>query len=443
MDNALAKNYNIFSLIMFALPNMIMMLFLSMYTIVDGMFISRFVGTDALSATNMVYPAISAQMAVSIMIATGGSAIIATRLGEKREHDAKSALSLLVATEIILGLITAVFGYVFIDEIVLFLGASSAQKQMCIEYMAILFLFAPSFYLQTAFQVFFVTAGRPGLGLFVTAAAGVSNIVLDYLFMGPFNMGIAGAAIATGIGYSVVAVWGLVFFAVGKNNPIRFSKPKFDVFVLLKSFSNGSSEMVTNLSNSVTTFLFNYAFLEYYGEDGVASITIVLYFQFILTAMFFGYSNGIAPVISYKYGSGENEQLKTVFKSSILLIVVGSLITFVISRFSVGFVLDVFTGNTSSAVKSVTLEGFGIYSIGFLLMGTSIFASSMFTAFSDGLVSAIISFARTFLFLAGTIIILPYFLNSTGLWLSVPVAEILGIIISVWFMVSKRKKYSY
>lgn len=443
MDNALAKNYNIFSLIMFALPNMIMMLFLSMYTIVDGMFISRFVGTDALSATNMVYPAISAQMAVSIMIATGGSAIIATRLGEKREHDAKSALSLLVATEIILGLITAVFGYVFIDEIVLFLGASSAQKQMCIEYMAILFLFAPSFYLQTAFQVFFVTAGRPGLGLFVTAAAGVSNIVLDYLFMGPFNMGIAGAAIATGIGYSVVAVWGLVFFAVGKNNPIRFSKPKFDVFVLLKSFSNGSSEMVTNLSNSVTTFLFNYAFLEYYGEDGVASITIVLYFQFILTAMFFGYSNGIAPVISYKYGSGENEQLKTVFKSSILLIVVGSLITFVISRFSVGFVLDVFTGNASSAVKSVTLEGFGIYSIGFLLMGTSIFASSMFTAFSDGLVSAIISFARTFLFLAGTIIILPYFFNSTGLWLSVPVAEILGIIISVWFMVSKRKKYSY
>ena len=443
MTNALAKNYNIGSLIVFALPNMIMMLFLSMYTIVDGMFISRFVGTNALSATNMVYPAISAQMAVSIMIASGGSAIIATRLGEGRQNEAKSALSLLVASEIVLGILTALFGYVFIDQIVTFLGASSTQKEMCIEYMAILFLFAPAFYLQTAFQVFFVTAGRPGLGLGVTAAAGISNIVLDYLFMSPFNMGIAGAAIATGIGYSVVAVWGLVFFAVGKNNPIRFSKPKLDICVLIKSFSNGSSEMVTNLSNSVTTFLFNYSFLKYYGEDGVASITIVLYFQFILTAIFFGYSNGIAPVISYKYGSGDKPQLKTIFKSSILFVVLGSFVTFVLSRLSISLVLDIFTGHGASSVKNVTLDGFGIYSFSFLLMGTSIFASSMFTAFSDGFVSAVISFARTFLFLTGTIIILPYFLDSAGLWLSVPAAEVLGIIISVWFFISKEAKYGY
>ena len=235
----------------------------------------------------------------------------------------------------------------------------------------------------------------------------------------------------------------MVFFAIGKNNPIRFSKPKFDISILLKSFSNGSSEMVTNLSNSVTTFLFNYAFLKYYGEDGVASITIVLYFQFILTAMFFGYSNGIAPVISYKYGSGDKPQLKTVFKSSIFLITAGSLITFAVSQLSVGFVLDVFTGSTSSGVKNVTLEGFGIYSLGFLLMGTSIFASSMFTAFSDGLVSAVISFARTFLFLTGTIIILPYFFDSFGLWLSVPVAEAMGIAISIWFLITKKKKYGY
>lgn len=309
--------------------------------------------------------------------------------------------------------------------------------------MGILFLFVPLFYLQTAFQVFFIAASRPGLGLLVTGTAGISNIVLDYLFMGPFNMGIAGAAIATGIGYSVVAVWGLIFFSVGKNNPIRFSKPKFDINILLKSFSNGSSEMVTNLSNSVTTFLFNYTFLKYYGEDGVASITIVLYFQFILTAVFFGYSNGIAPVISYKYGSNDTPQLKTVFKISIFLITVGSLITFVVSQLSVGFVLDIFTGNASSGVKSVTLEGFGIYSLGFLLMGTSIFASSMFTAFSNGIVSAIISFARTFLFLAGTIIILPYFFGSFGLWLSVPVAEVMGIAISIWFLVTKKKKYGY
>ncbi len=443
MNNALGKKFNIFSLVMFALPNMVMMLFMSMYTIVDGMFISRFIGTDALSATNMVYPAISAQMAAAIMVATGGSAIIATRLGEKREQEARSALSLLVITEIVIGISTAILGYIFIEEIVEFMGSSNAQKEMCIEYMGILFLFAPLFYLQTAFQVFFIAASRPGLGLLVTGTAGISNIVLDYLFMGPFNMGIAGAAIATGIGYSVVAVWGLIFFSVGKNNPIRFSKPKFDINILLKSFSNGSSEMVTNLSNSVTTFLFNYTFLKYYGEDGVASITIVLYFQFILTAVFFGYSNGIAPVISYKYGSNDTPQLKTVFKISIFLITVGSLITFVVSQLSVGFVLDIFTGNASSGVKSVTLEGFGIYSLGFLLMGTSIFASSMFTAFSNGLVSAIISFARTFLFLAGTIIILPYFFGSFGLWLSVPVAEVMGIAISIWFLVTKKKKYGY
>lgn len=442
MDSTLARKFNLGSLLRFAVPNVVMMIILSMYIIVDGMFISRILGTTALSAANMVYPVTSFEMALAIMIATGGSAIIARKLGEGKEEEARELLSFLVVVEILLGILFAIVGSLFIGPVITLLGASAAQTPLCLTYAGILFAFAPAFFLQTAFQTFLVTAGKPALGLIVTVLSGVANIVLDYVLMVPLNMGIAGAAIATGIGYCIPAVVGIVFFAAGKKNALHFVRPKLKVRELLHACANGSSEMVTNLANAVTTFLFNYMFLQYYGEDGVAAITIILYFQYIFTALYFGYSNGIAPIISFKYGCGDRRQLKKIFNSSLLFLIVSAIVTNLLIRLTIGQTVTVFAA-AGSGVYELAVRGFAIYSAGFLVMGMGIFASALFTALSDGKTSALISFSRTFLFVAVSILILPKLWNEFGLWAAVPVAEGLGLVIALVFLIRKRKIYHY
>lgn len=441
MDNILAKKFSFSSLIRFAIPNVIMMISLSMYIIIDGMFVARLINTTALSAVNMVYPAICFEMAIAIMIATGGSAIIARKLGEGKEKEAQKNLSFLIVVEILLGIAIAIFGNLFTKEIVTFLGASSTQAPLSMAYAKIIFTFAPAFFLQTAFQTFFVTAGKPTLGLIVTVLAGITNILLDYLFMSPMNMGIAGAAIATGISYCIPAIVGILFFLRAKNNPLHFVKPEFDGEVLLHSCTNGSSEMVTNLANAATTFLFNYTLLKFYGEDGVAAITIILYFQYIFTALYFGYSNGIAPIISFKYGHGDKEQLKSLFKNSMIFLIMSSILSNIIIRLTITQAITIFTPSMSH-VYEIALYGFSLYSLAFVIMGFGIFSSAMFTAFSDGKTSAIISFARTFIFIVGAILILPTILGELGVWIAVPIAELLGVLVSIFFLF-KKKKFGY
>lgn len=441
MDNTLAKKFTFGSLLSFAIPNVVMMLALSMYIIVDGMFIARLIGTTALSSANMVYPAISFEMAIAIMIATGGSAIIARKSGEGKQVEAQRDLSFLVIVEVLLGLGIAVVGNLFIEQIVLLLGASTKQLPLCITYGRILFTFAPAFFLQTAFQTFLVTAGRPTLGLIVTLLAGAANIILDYVFMVPLNMGIAGAAIATGIGYCIPAIVGLVFFFTAKKNPLHFVKPKVNWNVLLHACTNGSSEMVTNLANAATTFLFNYTFLTYYGEDGVASITIILYFQYIFTALYFGYANGIAPIISFKYGKGDKQQLQSIFKSSMGFLVISAILANALIHLTIKEALGFFAAPGSN-VFDITVYGFKLYSVGFLIMGFGIFASALFTALSDGKTSAIISFSRTFIFIVGAILLLPAILDEIGLWIAVPVAEFLGVLVALFFVL-KNRQYGY
>lgn len=442
MDNTLAQKFTFKSLLSFAFPNVIMMITLSMYIIVDGMFVSRLIGTTALSAINMVYPMICTEMAIAIMIATGGSAIVARKLGEGKHQEAQNNLSFLIVIEMLIGIGIAVLGNIFINEILSLLGVSTIQAPLSIDYARIIFIFAPAFFLQTAFQTFFVTAGKPTLGLAVTIIAGVVNIVLDYIFMAPLNMGIKGAAIATGIGYCIPAIVGIIFFLTAKNNPLHFVKPRFDGQVLLQSCTNGSSEMVTNLANAATTFLFNYTLLQFYGEDGVASITIILYFQYIFTALYFGYANGIAPIISFKYGNGDKEQLQSVFKSSIYFLIISSVISNIIIHFSVRQALMIFTA-VDSNVYNIALYGFSIYSFAFIIMGLGIFSSAMFTAFSDGKTSAIISFARTFIFIVGAILILPDILGETGVWIAVPAAELLGAGIAIFYLFYKKNTFNY
>lgn len=442
MDNQLAKKFNFTSLLAFAIPNVIMMISLSMYIIVDGMFVSRLIGTTALSAVNMIYPAICAEMAVAVMIATGGSAIVARKLGEGKQQEAQNNLSFLIMIEVLIGIVIALLGNIFINEIITFLGVSTVQAPLSITYARIIFTFAPAFFLQTAFQTFLVTAGKPTLGLILTIAAGIVNIALDYIFMAPMQMGIQGAAIATGIGYCIPAIIGLLFFLTAKQNPLHFVKPKFDRQVLIQSCTNGSSEMVTNLANAATTFLFNYTLMQFYGEDGVASITIILYFQYIFTALYFGYANGIAPIISYKYGNGDKEQLKSIFKNSLYFLIISSVISNIIIHFSVRQALMIFTA-VDSNVYNIALYGFSIYSLAFIVMGLGIFSSAMFTAFSDGKTSAIISFARTFIFIMGSILILPNLIGEIGIWIAVPAAELLGAGIAIFYLIYKKNTFNY
>ena len=402
MENPLARKFDLGALLRFAAPNVLMMVTLSLYVIVDGVFISRILGTTALSAANMVYPLIC----------------------------------------LLMGAAVAVGGNLFAGRIVALLGASPAQFALCMDYARMLFCFAPAFFLQTAFQTFFVTAGRPALGLAVTLAAGLANIALDYAFMGSMQMGIAGAALATGIGYCIPALAGVAFFALHRGGALYFVRPKADGGVLLHACANGSSEMVSNLANAVTTFLFNAMFLRYYGEDGVAAITIILYFQYIFTALYFGYSNGIAPVVSFKYGCGDQRQLKRIFRSSLLFIVGSAVAANLLIRLLARPAVQVFAA-ADSAVYRITMQGLPLYAVAFLLMGVGVFASALFTAFSDGKTSAFISFSRTFVFTAAAIVLLPLFFQERGLWMAVPLAECLGLATAVVCLIRKRKVYRY
>ena len=442
IHNPLEKTFTTSKLLKFAFPNLIMMVFLSLYTIVDGIFISRYVGTLALSAVNMSYPITSLELAIGIMLGTGGSAVIAKTLGEGDKKTARQDFTCIFVVSIIISVFFAVFAIAFLDEILNFLGTSEAQFVYCKPYTTILLTFAPALFLQCIFQILFVTAGKPMLGLISTLAGGFTNMILDYVFMGHMGMGVEGAAIATVISYFIPAITGIIFFTFNRSGSLFFVPFKFKARMLIKVCGNGSSEMVTNLATSITTLLFNILFMRFWQEDGVAAITIVMYLQFVFSAAYMGFSIGVAPIISYKYGAMDSEQLKNIIKDCIRFIIFASIIGYVISMIIIKPALSIFT-NVDSRVYTIALEGFPIYAISFLLMGISIFASAMFTAFSNGVVSAIISFGRTFVFLVCGLLILPEILDAIGIWIAVPFAEGLGLIVSIFYLIWGRKKYLY
>lgn len=442
MNNPLARQFGTASLLRFALPNVIMMVFLSLYTIADGMFISRFVGTLALSAINMSYPLTSLELAVGIMLGTGGSAIIARELGEGRMEQARQDFTCIVTAAVAVGILFQVVGVTCLGPILEFLGTSEAQFPICRAYTRILLLFAPAAFLQAIFQTLFVTAGKPHLGLGVTVAGGLANIVLDPLFMGPMGMGVEGAAIATAVSYCIPALAGLAFFFRNRTETLYFVPFRPRWRMLAYACGNGSSEMVTNIAIAVTTFLFNLIFLEFWQEDGVASITIVMYLQFVFSAVYLGFSMGVAPVISYKYGAEDWSQLRRIVCSCLRFLAVASVGIYVLSLLLIRPCLHLFT-DPDTPVFRLTLEGFPLFAVSFLLMGVGVFASSLFTALSNGVVSAVISFARTFVFLVGMLLLLPEVLGETGIWLAVPAAEGLGLVVAVCFLLWGRKKYRY
>ena len=441
-DNKLANDFNIPTMLKFTAPTIIMMVFMSLYIMVDGAFVSRYVGETALSALNIAYPVPSVILAFSIMIASGGSAIIAKNMGEKDPRKARENFSFFTLFGIVVGVVLGALGIIFIHPLLNLLQATDAIYDYCYKYLLVLLASAPLQVLQVLFNYYFVTAGKPMIGLTVTIFGGVSNMVLDYVFIGPLQLEVLGVALATMIGYSIPAIFGLLYFAFHRKGTLYFVKPVFRGKDLLKCCSNGSSEMVNNLAVAVTTLLFNVLMLRYAGETGVASITIILYAQYMMTSIFLGFSTGIAPVFSYNLGRQDISQLKKVFKNSMIIITTASLGVFTIAELGSGLLTTIFV-DKNSVVYEMTKHGFHLFSISFLFVGYNIFASALFTALHNGKVSAILSFLRTCFFLIASLYLLSYLWETTGIFLAVPVAEVLSFAISIFYIVKLKKVYQY
>lgn len=439
--NSLAKEFHTLSLIKFAFPSMVMMVFMGLYTIIDTIFVARFVDTNALSSINIVCPVINIIVGLGTMLATGGSAIIAKKMGNGKTNEARSNFTLIIVTGIITGLIITIIGLLLLDEIIHGLGASEILFPYCKEYLSIHLIFAVGNIIQVLYQNLFVTAGKPALGLVLSVLAGIANIAFDYIFIVLLHMGIKGAALGTGIGYMIPTVIGTIFFLTGRS-ALHFCKPKMDAFVLVKSCSNGASEMVSQLSTAVTTFMFNATMMKLLGENGVAAITVIIYSQFLLTTLYIGFSMGVAPVISYNYGSGNVKQLKRVVNICIRFIMIVSAFVFLFSFFAGESIAKIFAENNEN-VFEITKSGFAIFSFSFLFSGCNIFASALFTALSNGKASAMISFLRTFGFIMIFLLVLPRFLQVTGVWLAIPIAELFTIILTIYLILRHRKDYNY
>ena len=433
-ENPLSQNFDIKSLLWFAFPTIITMIFMGLYTIVDTIFVSRFVNTNALSALNIVCPVINLIVGLGTMLATGGSAIVARKMGAGEEERARKDFTMIVLTGMILGVIIAGLGAVFIDNIVNGLGANEILFPYCKEYLLILLLFTPASILQVLFQNLIVTAGYPGLGMVLSVSAGAVNIFLDFIFMVVFDMGIKGAALGTGIGYLLPAIIGIGFFSTTKGS-LYFQKPAADISVLTKSCANGCSEMVSQAASAVTTFLFNMVMMKFLGENGVAAITIMIYTQFFLTTLYIGFSMGVAPVISYNYGCNNNVRLKKIFRICLRFIGAISMMIFLLSLAFASPLVAVFSPK-GTLVYEIARKGFFIFAFSFLFCGFNIFTSTAFTALSDGKVSALLSFLRTFGLIAILLLVLPDLIGAAGVWLAVPVAEFITFIVA-WILIQK------
>lgn len=433
--NPLSENFTIKSLLKFACPTILMMIFMGLYTVIDTVFVARLVDTNALSALNIVCPVINLIVGLGTMLATGGSAIVAREMGAGEQGKAEQDFTLIISAGILLGILIAALGILFTDRIVWGLGASRILFPYCKAYLFTLLLFAPASILQVLFQNLIVTAGHPGIGMALGVSAGIANILLDYIFMVPLQMGIKGAALGTGIGYLIAAVIGLWFFSAAKSS-LHFRKPVMDFSVLTESCTNGFSEMVSQAAAAVTTFLFNQIMMELLGEDGVAAITIIIYMQFLLSALYIGFSIGVAPIISYNYGRKDKKQLRNVFCICMRFIVLVSISVFAIAFLFGSPLVDIFA-KKGTPVYKIARNGFWIFPFSFLFCGVNIFTSATFTALSNGKLSAILSFLRTFGLIVVLLLTLPKLLGVMGVWLAVPIAELLTMIVAVSFLWQK------
>lgn len=442
MQIQLSEHFTYKKLLRFVLPSIVMMIFTSIYGVVDGLFVSNYVGKTAFAAVNLIMPFLMAISALGFMIGTGGSAIVAKTLGEGKKKQANEYFSMLVYLTLIGGIVLSALGILFSPLIARGLGADGALLTNCVLYARITLLSMPAFMLQNVFQSFFVTAEKPKLGLGVIVIAGVTNMVLDFLLVGVFQIGLAGAAFATVTSECIGGLFPILYFARKNSSLLKLGRTHFNGKIFLRACGNGSSELMTNLSSSIVNSLFNVQLLRLAGENGVAAYGAIMYVSFIFAAIFIGYSMGSAPLVSYHYGADNHIELKNLFKKSLTLIGIWALILFTLARLSATPLTTLFVGYDQTLLN-LTRQGFILYGFVYLVNGFNIYGSSFFTALNNGPVSALISFLRTLVFQTLCVMVLPIFFGLTGVWLSVTIAEILTLCVTVFFFLTMRKKYHY
>ncbi len=438
----LSDHFTYKKLIRYAIPMIGVLILTSIYGVVDGLFISNVEGDIAFSAVNLILPGVMAFASVGFMMGSGGAAIVSKTLGEGKKEKASKYFSMIVYFLIIVGTIFATLGCLLTKQISSLLGASEKMEKYCIDYGRVLFLFLPFMMLQYMFQSFFAVAEKPQVGLIITVCAGLTNAILDYLLIVVFSLGIKGAAVASGASMVVGSVPAIFYFIYKKDLKFSLVLTKFDWKVLGRTMSNGSSEMVTNISMSFVNMLYNAQLMKYYGENGVSAYGVIMYVGFIFSGCYMGVSQAVAPVVGYNYGASNNEELKNVFKKSLVILAVMAIFLTASAELlskPLGYVF--FSGNKE--LLSLTKHAIRLYAIGYTVSWVNIFGSAFFTGLNNGLVSAIISFGRMLVFQLATIFILPLIFDSNGLWVAMPLAEVFSLIVSISFFIGMRKKYNY
>ena len=439
----LSDHFTTGRLLKFTASPIIMMIFTSIYTIVDGFFVSNYAGKTAFTALNLIYPYIQMLGCLGFMIGTGGSALVAMTLGTGDEKRANQLFSMLAVATTVIGVIFSVIGLALLEPVALLLGATPELLPDCLVYGRILLTFQTAFMLQYLFQSFFIAAEKPKLGLFFTVAAGATNMVLDFVLVGVLGGGLVGAAAATVISQLVGGVAPIFYFI--KKRPgcrLYFTKPLFSLRELFKACTNGASELMTNISMSLVSALYNIQLLKLFGADGVAAYGVIMYLGFVFAAVFIGYAQGCAPIVSYHFGAGNKDELKNLLRRSLTIITTAGVVMLVASELLAAPLSKIFVGYDADLLE-LTVHGMKLYSLSFLLAGFNIFGSAFFTALNNGAVSAAISFLRTLLFQIVSILVLPIVIGVDGIWLAVVAAELMALVCTGGFILWGRKKYGY
>ncbi len=438
----LSDHFNYRKLLRFVLPSIMMMVFTSMYGVVDGLFVSNYAGKTSFAAINLVMPFIMVLGGLGFMVGTGGTALVAKVLGEGDRAKANRYFSMMILFTLLLGVVLTVFGIVFMEPVALFLQATPEMLPDCMTYGRIVIGFTTAFMLQNVFQSFLIAAEKPKLGLIATIAAGVTNMVLDALFVAVFHWGVAGAAVATGISQCVGGLFPLIYFMRPNTSLLRLTRTTLEARPILQACGNGSSELMSNISSSIVSMLYNFQFLKYIGEDGVSAYGVLMYVQFIFVAIYIGYSIGCAPIVGYHYGAQNHGELKNMLKMSVRLMCGAGVVLSASAYLLASPLARLFVGYDENLYK-LTCHAFRLFSFAFLFAGFNIYASSFFTALNNGAVSAAISFLRTLLFQTSSVMLLPLVFGVDGIWYAITAAEIFAVIISTIFLFAKRKKYHY
>lgn len=442
MTIQLSDHFTYKRLLRFVFPSIIMMVFTSIYGVVDGFFISNYAGKTAFASVNLIMPFIMITSGLGFMFGTGGSALVSLKLGQKEDENANRYFTMIVYATVIFGSILSILGFIFTPQIARILGATDAMINDCIIYGRINMVFNVPFMLQNLFQTFFITAEKPKLGLYTTVAAGVANMILDFLFVGILPWGVVGAAAATAISQCIGGFYPIIYFMRKNDSRLKLVKTNIEFNIVGRAAGNGSSELMSNISSSLISMLYNIQLLKYFGENGVATYGVLMYVQFIFVAIYLGYTIGCAPIISYHYGAQNQSEVQNLFKKSYILICISGIILTILANLASGTIASIFVGYDAELYE-LTVHAFTLFSLMFAPAGLNVMTSSLFTALNNGKVSAAISFLRTLLFQSSSILLLPLLIGKDGIWLACVTAEIFALFVSIYCLFTFEKDYHY